>query len=602
MISPNKSTGSAKSDSAMLSEVISKIRNGAVPNLSSLLPAILNLDGKPYGLDKHYQFESLFNFHMPRRTILKTGRQVGKSTVISAHGVIICATVPYFRNLYITPLFEQVRRLSSNYVRPFIEQSPIKSILIGPETENSVLQRSFRNNSMMQFSFALLDADRIRGIRADQVIIDEVQDMDSDHIPVIRETMSASEWGTMKIAGTPKTLDNTIEREWLSSSQAEWCIVCRACKYLNVSSTFNDLMKMIGPPRSDISGDNPGTVCAKCSRVIYPKDGRWIHKHPERRTNYAGYHIPQPIMHIHYSRPDKWAELNAKKEGMGNYTHEKFLNEVLGESSGAGLQLVSLPELQAASNPDLKNNPRDPSLNCKDDIIKKYRHRVLSVDWGGGGAKGVSLTVLAVMGITASGVIEVIWAKRLLTPHDHMAEAGECLKIYRMFKCEFIAHDFSGAGVIRETVLVQSGISASNLLPVQYIRASSKGMFTYVPSAPAHPRAHYRADKTRSLLTTCSAIRKGSVRFFAYDYISSEEPGLIQDFLALIESKATTSIGSDIYTIQRNPALSDDFAQAVNIGCLCLWHMTGSWPNFKTQKYSITKEQAQEAGMDGWNA
>ena len=220
MINTPNQTSSASSNQKALNEVITRIKKGSFPNLSSLLPAMLNLDGKPYSLEKHYQFEPLFNIYMPRRTILKTGRQVGKSTVISAHGVITCATVPYFRNLYITPLFEQVRRLSSNYVRPFIEQSPVKSILIGPETENSVLQRSFRNNSMMQFSFALLDADRIRGIRADQVIIDEVQDMDGDHIPVIRETMSASEWGNMKIAGTPKTLDNTIEREWLSSSQA----------------------------------------------------------------------------------------------------------------------------------------------------------------------------------------------------------------------------------------------------------------------------------------------------------------------------------------------------------------------------------------------
>lgn len=584
-----------------IDEAIGRIRKGGLPNLSPILPAILNLDGRPYSLEKHFQFESLFNVYMPRRTILKTGRQVGKSTVISAHGVITCATIPYFRNLYITPLFEQVRRLSSNYVRPFIEQSPVKSVLIGPETENSVLQRSFRNNSMMQFSFALLDADRIRGIRADQVVIDEVQDMDGDHIPVIRETMSASPWGTMKLAGTPKTLDNTIEREWLSSSQAEWCIVCRSCKYMNVASVTHDLIRIIGPVRDDITEDNPGTVCAKCDAVIHPKDGRWIHKFPERRFNYAGYHIPQPIMHIHYSRPDKWAELNAKREGMGNYTHEKFLNEVLGESSGAGLQLVSLLELQAASNPDLRNNPRDPSANCGEDILKKYKHRILAVDWGGGGEKGVSLTVLAVMGITASGIIEVVWAKRLLTPHDHMAEAAECLKIYRMFRCEFITHDFSGAGVVRETVLVQSGISPTNLLPVQYVRAASKGMFTYVPSSNTNPRAHYRADKTRSLLTVCSSIKSKKIRFFAYDYVSSEDPGLIQDFLALVESKTTTAAGSDIYTIQRNPAMSDDFAQSVNIGCLCLWHMTGMWPNFNTTKYSLTREQARDAGLDGWN-
>jgi hypothetical protein len=97
------------------------------------------------------------------------------------------------------------------------------------------------------------------------------------------------------------------------------------------------------------------------------------------------------------------------------------------------------------------------------------------------------------------------------------------------------------------------------------------------------------------------AIRTKKLKFFAYDYVSSEDPGLIQDFLALVENKTTTASGSDIYTIQRNPAMSDDFAQSVNIGALCLWHMTGAWPDFRTEKYAVTREQAQEAGLEGWN-
>jgi len=169
--------------------------------------------------------------------VLKTGRQVGKSTVGSAHGVITCTSIPYFRTLYVTPLFEQVRRLSNNYVRPFVEQSPIRNLWIGNSTENSVLQRSFRNYSMMQFSFASLDADRVRGVRADKIVIDEVQDIDQDHIPIIKETMSASPWALSQFSGTPKTPENTIEGLWLMSSQAEWCIPCRNCKKLNVSAT-----------------------------------------------------------------------------------------------------------------------------------------------------------------------------------------------------------------------------------------------------------------------------------------------------------------------------------------------------------------------------
>jgi hypothetical protein len=55
---------------------------------------------------------------------------------------------------------------------------------------------------------------------------------------------------------------------------------------------------------------------------------------------------------------------------------------------------------------------------------------------------------------------------------------------------------------------------------------------------------------------------------------------LMDDFLALVENKIPSAHGSDVYTIQRNPLLSDDFAQAVNIGCCALWHMNSAWPNF----------------------
>jgi hypothetical protein len=34
-----------------------------------------------------------------------------------------------------------------------------------------------------------------------------------------------------------------------------------------------------------------------------------------------------------------------------------------------------------------------------------------------------------------------------------------------------------------------------------------------------------------------------------------------------------------VYTIIRDPSMRDDFAQAVNIGCCTLWHMSDRWPD-----------------------
>ena len=55
--------------------------------------------------------------------------------------------------------------------------------------------------------------------------------------------------------------------------------------------------------------------------------------------------------------------------------------------------------------------------------------------------------------------------------------------------------------------------------------------------------------------------------------------------MALVEEKSDTRTGVDNYTIIRDPARSDDFAQAVNIGCCTLWQMFGAWPDIASVEH-----------------
>jgi hypothetical protein len=184
------------------------------------------------------------------------------------------------------------------------------------------------------------------------------------------------------------------------------------------------------------------------------------------------------------------------------------------------------------------------------------------------------------MGFRPDGTIDVIWAKRLLIGGDHLAEAVECMKWSNLFNCDFVAHDYTGAGTVRETVMVQAGFNLDRVMAMRLVRSAAQDLLVYKPPTEINHRAHYSLDKTRSLLYTCQAIKLKQVRFFQYDRISQEMPGLISDFLALVENKADSRTSSDIYTITRNVLLTDDFAQAVNLGCAALWHINDAWPNF----------------------
>jgi hypothetical protein len=576
---------------------------GSIQTLEPLLPLMFNLNGKPYSLYDYFPFSPVFRTRMPTNLVVLAARQVAKSTSLAADGVAVSNAIPHFATLFVTPRYEQIRRFSTEYVGAFIKQSPVRDLWTSTETTGNVLLRTFSNGSRMFFSFALLDVDRIRGISVKKVGIDEAQDMDPDHIPIIRETMSASkEYGITQVTGTPKTLDNFIHGEWKRSTQSEWFTPCYACGKWNIASLEHHLEAMLGPLREDISEASPGTVCYHCRKPINPRYGRWVHRHPDRRWDRLGLHVPQPIMPLHYAIKKKWGELLQKRDGAANTAPHVFINEVLGESSATGNQLVTLPDLQAAAELPWENRPLDPDEQIME-RLRGYRTTVLGIDWGGGGEDGVSFTVLSLLGFRPDGKIDVLWGRRLLNPHEHIQEAREILGYFQKFNPTFIAHDYTGAGILRETFLVQAGVPIERILPIQYVRSATHSLMNYHPATPQHQRDYYTLDKTRSLLYTTSAIKLRIVRFFKYDYKSDDVPGLLHDFLALIDEKRPGTHAGDIYLIKRATGFTDDFAQATNIGCAAIWHANDAWPNFAIgANYRLTPSQVRQAGNAdvGW--
>lgn len=583
-----------------LASIQDVLTNKRLPTLSLILPRLLSLRGHPFSIKDHFPFEPLFTTRLPKNIVLCTGRQLGKSMSIAAKGVVQVASIPYFRLLYVTPLYEQILRFSNDYIRPFLEDSPIRNILRTDKSSGSVLRRAFQNRSLMYFSYAYLSAERMRGISADCLSIDEAQDLDAAHLPIIMETISASkDFEIAQYTGTSKTKDGLLQSLWEKSSQAEWIIRCSACNFDNIPAAGMDgghVEKMIGPYREDISEDKPGVVCAKCGHCLHPRTGRWYHRYPDRAADFVGYHIPQVILPIHYAKPDKWRKLLGKQAGASNFTTAKFYNEVLGIAYDLSTKLVNKTDLERAAC--LHPNIEEVAIRES----SAYSRKVLAIDWGGGGEKGVSLTTLAVLGFLPDGRIDVIFGKRLLTPHAHVEEARECLRVFGAFRCDFLAHDYTGAGDLRQTVMVHSGLPLDRIVPVSYVPPTNRPVFDYHEPGKINPVGYYKADKTRTLQLTCYSIKFCKVRFFAYDYKNPDEPGLLHDFLSLVENNVPRKHASSLYLIQTAPSSTDDFAQAVNIGCCALWHMNDAWPTFSViEQSSIGPGQVADSYEDWSN-
>lgn len=580
------------------------IKNRYLTNYANLLPILFNLKEGPLSLEDHFPFEPVFESEMPEETTLKSGRQCTKTTTKALKLILLSVGLPDLTCLYVAPLYEQTRRFSQNVVRPLIHKSPLRLVWHGTGVENNVLQRSFRNESKIIFSFAGEDADRIRGVSSDVIAYDEIQNLDPNHIPIIDATADHSKYRIRLFGGTPLTMDNLAQIQWDNSSQAEWIVRCTGCNKFNIPKMGYDLEKMIGPPRYDITPDNPGVVCAKCRRPIDPKrNGRWFHFIEDRRRSRPGYHIPQILLPHHYGDPVRWAELNAKMRGSQSFTVAKFYNEVLGESYDAGMKLVTQEELQRASSVPIVNRENDWQAQV-DFARGRYISVGMGVDWGGGGDKRISFTAVAIVGMLPDGSCEVIYGRRLLTPHDPGAEVGAIRAVYRAFGCGFLAHDFTGKQYVREVLLHDRGrgIPRKSLLPMVYHAHSSQDVLVEHPAQHAHARHYWLLDKPKSLTLLCEVIRTREVKFFKWDKIDEDNRGLISDFLALVEQKIESSRAGDVYLINRAAAWPDDFAHAVNFACVGLWQREDKWPDLSgVSMPDMTQGQADAyAPMDPW--
>jgi hypothetical protein len=400
----------------------------------------------------------------------------------------------------------------------------------------------------------------------------------SAHLPILRETLSAAPGGGIEeYAGTPKSLANIMYQTHQTTSKAEWAIKCHHCGFWNIPCLTHHLEAMMGPVRDDICYERPGTICARCRQFILPQTGRWIHAHPELRWKFAGYHIPQQIMPMHFADKEKWELLLAKRDGYGNTPRYVFNNEVCGEHSDSGSRMITVTELQQACVLPWHRNLNE-ALAAADE--QHYLHRLLACDWGGGGDAEKSWTVFSVMGMCADGKVDVIFAFKSLDPHNHTKEARLAIGLASHFKCHIIAHDYTGTGSLRETMITSAGWPAERIVPVAYTAAAVQiAPMQFKKAGKNGQRAYYQLDKPRSLLLTCNQIKTGWLRFYQDDYHNDEDPGLIRDFLALVPEKHEIPGGRDRYIIGRDPAFSDDFAQATNIGLCTLYHMSDKWPN-----------------------
>jgi hypothetical protein len=370
------------------------------------------------------------------RVLLKCGRQVEKSTYLGNRLLALTCIQPSFTALYVSPTNQQTKTFSNDRVKEPIETSVRLKAWTTEKLAQNVFQKKFINRSQIVLRYAFLNADRVRGIPADMICIDEIQDIHTDSVPVIEECVSHSAFKFKLYAGTPKSLDNTIEGLWIEeSTQNEWVVPCDSCgggdyRYWNILDEAN-----IG---------KRGLICDRCGKpiVAMSEGAQWASMNPNPRvpSPLDGYRIPQ-IMVPWLS----WSDILTKQM---TYSRAKFHNECLGLSYDSGTRPLTQTDVRENCHDSFALTPdgvRASVARCQGMQV------FMGIDWGTGEQTFTVVVVCAYI----EGRFQMVYCRRFEgVDTEPLVQLERIDQLVRVWKPEFIGCDYGG-GFDRNDALIR---------------------------------------------------------------------------------------------------------------------------------------------------
>lgn len=333
----------------------------------------------PFSFEGRRHMRSIYD-SPSRRILLIAGRQVEKSTLLG--NMILCRTclIPSYRFIYVSPSATQTKVFSMDRIKEPVETSPILKTYTTRMLSQNIMDKQFVNRSKITLRYAFLNADRVRGNPGNGLAIDEIQDILVDNIPVIEQCLSHSPDQLQKYiySGTPKSLDNTIEKYWAEhSTQNQWVVPCTCVsgeggRYWNILGERN-----IG---------KKGLICDRCGKRISAAHEEaqwaWMQKYDPEKVPFEGFRIHQLMV------PWKpWEEVLLQ---YNQYSRARFYNEVLGISFDSGTRPLTQAQIRVCCRDDIRMNIQQ----LEEERRRSTDNAVYGgIDWGSGDRAFTVLTL-----------------------------------------------------------------------------------------------------------------------------------------------------------------------------------------------------------------
>jgi hypothetical protein len=310
-----------------------------------------------------------------KRQLFKCGRQVEKSTLLGNKCLSFCCVISSFNVLYVSPTNQQTKTFSQDRLKEPVETSKMLQAWTTTKLSDNVFLKKFINRSQITLRYAYHNADRVRGIPADMIMIDELQDIITDNIDVIEECASHSPFKIFIYSGTPKSYDNAIEHYWTKySTQNEWVVPCERHGTPGDPSTWH--WNVLDEANIGLKG----LICDRCGELINPMHPKatWASMNPSVKNKlkdfYEGYRIPQLMVPWL-----AWSEILDKRTKMERAV---FHNEVLGLSFDSGTRPLTRQDVIDNCVPNLLMSPAN--LQRIQSALGQASPVFAGIDWGTG--------------------------------------------------------------------------------------------------------------------------------------------------------------------------------------------------------------------------
>jgi hypothetical protein len=504
-----------------------------------------------------------------KRKLLMSGRQVEKSTLLGNSCLAYLLINPYFRTLYVSPSNQQTKVFSRDRIAEPIELSPFLKQATNSKLLKNVFEKRFINHSQITLRFAFLNADRTRGIPSDMIVIDEFQDILLENVPVIEECASHSDFKFFVYAGTPKSLDNSIEHYWTRfSTQNEWSVPCRRHGTPKDPGTWHwNILD------EENVGDK-GLICDKCQKPISADDpdARWIaqNPHPSVEMPFEGYRIPQLMV--------PWIEWADIKNKQRVYSRAKFHNEVLGRSYDSGTRPLTR---------------RDVQRNCWDELSMRYYRDVIQyasqcpifmgIDWGTGESSYTVVTLGGYLPFAPDRFTNFYWHRFEGVESEPRKQLEIIRRLIVDFNVQRVGVDYGGGHWPNDELTRDFGVD--KIKKYQWVgNVKKKIKFDPQLGVPRH-----LCHRTEVMSDIFNAIKRANV--FCFPRWEEFEDPFAMDMLNIF-SEYNERLRMNIY--KASPGHPDDSFHAMTFGFLASFY---SRP--RPDVILPTKEIQRAQGLDG---